>query len=129
MRLVWVAAFLAVAVAASAQSFVKAQFIFFRTNDGKKEYTPPRQIVLTDKAEIAKLTHFMPGLGLPKSGLPPAKWDAWGIVRLMRPKGPGMQVFFPYDGKFYSVIGKQGDFPAAKGFRDFLLNIEKRAKL
>ncbi|HWA82767.1 MAG TPA: hypothetical protein VG820_05010 [Fimbriimonadaceae bacterium] len=128
MRSLWLAALLAAAAASHAQSFVKAQYIFFRTNDAKKEYPSPLQLVVTDQSEIGKLTHYLPGLGLPKSGLPPAGWRAWGMVRLIRAKGPGMQIFFPSDGKFYSVVGKQGDFPASKGFRDFLLGVEKRAK-
>lgn len=122
------ALFIAAIAPAPAQSFVKAQFIFFRSNDGKTAYNPPRQLVLTDPKEIAKLTHFMPGLGLAKGGLEPAGWRAWGLARLIRPKGPGMQVFFSPDGKVFSVAGKQGDFPALKGFLLFLADIEKRAK-
>ncbi|MFI5385962.1 MAG: hypothetical protein ACHQ50_07560 [Fimbriimonadales bacterium] len=119
---------LVVAALVPAQSFVKAQFIFFLPNDGKVPYNPPRQLVLTAPDDIAKLTKFLPGLGLAKGGLKPGGWSAWGTLRLMRAKGPGLAVFFRSDGKVYSVVGKPGDFPAARGFRDYLLEIEKKAK-
>jgi|SRR5579862_113949 len=113
---------------ASAQTFNKVQFIFFHSNDGKTEYNPPRQLVLTKAADIAKLTKFLPGLGLNKGGLKASGWDEWGTIRLMRAKGPGIAVFFPGDAKLFSMIGKSGAFPTAKGFKDYLLDIEKQAK-
>lgn len=127
LRTTIVAALFAIGAVGHAQSFSRAQFIFFRANDGKT-YNPPKQLVLTDTAEIAQLTHFLPGLGYSKGGLKPGGWDAWGTVRLIRPKGPGIAVFFRADGKVFSMVGKQGDFPAAKGFRDYLIEIEKKAK-
>src|SRR5579862_4400024 len=97
----------------SAQSFVKAQFIFFRDGEGKS-YNPPRQFSMTKAADLAKISKFLPGLGLPKGGLKPSGWTGWGTIRLLRTKGPGLAVFFSSDGKVYSMIGKTGDFPAGK---------------
>lgn len=128
MRTLVAGAFLCVAALASSQSFVKVQFIFFRSNDGKTAYNPPRQLFFTKKADIEKLTKFLPGLGYSKGGLKPGGWDGWGTIRLIRTKGPGISVFFPPDGKIYSMVGKKGDFPAAKGFKDYLLEIENQAK-
>ena len=127
MKSLFVAAILAFVGNVSAQTFVKAQFIFFRTNEGKT-YNPPKQFVITNQQELSKLTKFLPGLGYSKGGLKPGGWDGWGTVRLMRAKGAGIAVFFSPDGKVFSMVGKQGDFPAAKGFKDYLLGIEKQAK-
>jgi hypothetical protein len=121
-------AILAIAATTPAQRFVKAQFIFFRTNDLKSAYNPPRQLVITDQKELDKLTKFLPGLGFGKGGLKPGEWQAWLTIRLIRAKGPGIQVFVPPDARFYSLVAKPGDFPAGKGFKDFLLEIEKKAK-
>jgi hypothetical protein len=128
MKLLCAAVLFASFALASSQSIYKMQFIFFRSNDGKTIYHPAKQISISEKTEIAKLIKFLPGLGYGKGGLKPGGWDGWGTVRLMRTKGSGIQVFFPGDGAVYSVIGKQGDFPAGKGFRDYLLDIEKKAK-
>lgn len=128
MKLFLAIAFFSMIAVASAQDFYKVQFIFFRSNDGKTIYRPARQLVISDKSEIARLTKFLPGLGYEKGGLKAGGWDGWGTVRLMRSKGAGIQVFFPGDGKLFSMVGKHGDFPAAKGFREYLLEIEKRSK-
>ena len=127
MRSLLVAAFLAAALSSSAQSFIRAQIIFFRGSDGKS-YNPPKQITIKSQSDIAKLTKFMPGLGYSKGGLKPGGWDGWGTIRLVRAKGPGIAVFFSPDAKVYSMVGKNGDFPASKGFKDYLLEIEKQAK-
>ena len=127
MRSLFVAALVAATVAASAQSFIRAQIIFFRGSDGKS-YNPPKQITIKGKVDLAKLAKFMPGLGLSKGGLKPGGWDGWGTIRLMRAKGAGIAVFFSPDAKVYSMVGKNGDFPASKGFKEYLLDIEKQAK-
>jgi hypothetical protein len=121
-------ALLACGALASAQGFVKAQVIFFRPASGETAYDPPKQITITDKNELAKISKLLPGLGLSKGGLKPSGWAGWGTMRLIRAKGPGLQVFFRSDGKVYSMVGKQGDFPAGKGFLEFLTDLEKRAK-
>jgi hypothetical protein len=120
-------AVLAGAAIAHAQTFVRAQFIFFRDKDGKS-YSPPKQLTITDQDELAKLTRLIPGVGLNKGGLKPGGWDGWGTIRLVRKNGAGIQVFFPADGKRFSMVGIQGDFPAVKGFAAFLADVEKRAK-
>src|ERR1051325_2574523 len=86
------------AVSSWSQSFYKVQIIFFRSNEGKA-YNPPKQISITDKAEITKLTGALPGLGLSKGGLKPGGWDAWATIRLMRSKGAGIAAFVPVDCK------------------------------
>lgn len=129
MRSQVVVALLGFAVAAApAQGFVKAQIIFFKPQTGDKPYDPPKQITVTDKNELAQISKLMPGVGLKQGGLKPGGWDAWGTMRLIRARGPGIQVFFRADAKVFSMVGKQGDFPANKGLLDFLLDLEKRAK-
>ena len=128
MRSLAALAVLGCVAAGYAQGFVKAQIIFFRPQTGDKPYDPPKQITVTDKTELAQFTKFLPGIGLKEGGLKPGGWDAWGTMRLIRAKGPGLSVFFRADGKVVSVVGKRGDFPAGKGFPEFLIDLEKRAK-
>jgi len=128
MRAIFAASLLALAVIASAQTFTKVQVIFLCTNDGKTPYNPPKQIAFAKQADIEKLRRFLPGLGLNRGGLKPGGWTAWGTIRFIRPKGPGIAVFFSSDGKLYSMVSKPGDFPAGKGFKDYLAALETQAK-
>jgi hypothetical protein len=126
MRFFLVFMVFAAVAAASAQRFVKAQLIFFRSNDMKTAYNPPRQVVITVQAELDKLTKFLPGLGFSEGGLKPGGWAGWVTIRLIRAKGPGIQIFVPPSAKVYSMVAKHGDFPAGKGFKEFLLELEKK---
>jgi hypothetical protein len=126
VRSLFVALAFVVVAGASAQRFVKAQLIFFRSNDMKTAYNPPRQVVITDQAELDKLTKFLPGLGFSEGGLKPGGWAGWLTIRLIRAKGAGIQIFVPPSGKVYSMVAKHGDFPAGKGFKEFLLGLEKK---
>ncbi|HTQ09122.1 MAG TPA: hypothetical protein VMI31_03540 [Fimbriimonadaceae bacterium] len=112
---------------ALGQTFTRVQFVFLCGDDGKKPYNPPKQLVLTKQSDIEKLLKFLPGLGLNRGGLKPGGWTAWGTIRFIRPKGPGIALFFSPDGARYSMVARPGDFPAAKGFKEYLLGIEKQA--
>lgn len=108
-------------------TFVKARISFFSDASGQL-YKKPKTLLITDAAEVKKLTDCFPSISEKKLPLKPGGWNARATIVFMPKKGGGAIVYLDGDMKRWSKIGSYGDGTTLPALKQIMADAEKRAK-